>query len=91
MTRSERDVPATPVPAARWPILFIGSVVFVVVGVAVPFIVHNLLRDRIGSTGATWAAVGVGVALLVAISIAWVLLRARRHAREDLAHGFEPT
>lgn len=80
-----------PIAAARWPLLFIGSVVLVAIVVAVPFVVHAAVRETIGARAATWAAIGLGAAMLVALAIAWVLLRARRHAAEDVAHGFEPT
>lgn len=59
------------IAAAKWPLMLLGAIALVAVAVAAPFAAHALVRDDS-------AVVLVGLVMLVAIAIPWVLLRSRR-------------
>jgi hypothetical protein len=81
--RRARPERTASVAAARWPLLLVISVGLVGVAVAAPFALFAALAERVGPTRAGWSAAALGAAMLVILSIAWVLLRARRHELEE--------
>jgi hypothetical protein len=77
VTRSSRHR-GTPIAAARWPLLLVGSVILVAIAAAAPFVAHALVAGRVGPRTATWISIAVGAVMLLVLATAWTSLRARR-------------
>lgn len=69
----------------------ITSLALVALVAATPFVVAEVIRGRVDPATANWISIAVGGLMLIAIAIAWVLMRARRNAARDRAKGLEPS
>lgn len=74
-----------------WPLAVVVALAAVALAAAAPFVVYDAIAGHVGSRVALWISFAVGLAMLLGLAAAWVLMRARRHAARDLARGLEPT
>ena len=68
------------ISAASWPLLAVGSVILAGLTLIAPLAVYTALERVVPASTATLVAVATGVAMIVAIAVAWVLVRSRREA-----------
>jgi hypothetical protein len=68
------------ISAARWPLLLATSVLLFALTVAAPLVVFTILERTVRGSTATLAALATGIAMVIAIAVAWVLIRSRREA-----------
>lgn len=74
-----------------WQLAVILALAAVALAAAAPFVVYDAIAGHVGSRVALWISLAIGVAMLLGLATAWVLMRARRNAARDLARGLEPT
>jgi hypothetical protein len=74
-----------------WPLTVLFALAAIALIAAAPYVVYDAIAGHVGSRVALWIALAIGAAMLIALASAWVLMRARRNAARDRAHGLEPT
>jgi ABC-type Fe3+ transport system permease subunit len=68
------------ISAARWPLLLAGSVLLVAITVGAPLVVFEALQRTVGGSTATLAALATAIGMVIAVAVAWVVIRTRREA-----------